>query len=120
MTARSTTSYSRRRGLPTGQRCSACRQEPSTPAQHLDLTTEWLFPGAQAGELVARRFCRGCAPSGPLAEVVCTRCGDGPLLAGELPVIDPQVTAAVDGWLEQAGWRLAGPVCPGCMGELSR
>lgn len=120
VTARSSTTTTGRRELSPVARCSGCGAQPSNPAEHLDLATEWLLPGSRAGELVARRFCRGCAPAGPLAEMVCARCGDGPLLAGELTVMDLQVSAAVDAWLERAGWRLAGPVCPDCLGELAR
>ena len=59
----------------------------------------WLLPGQRGGEPVARRFCRGCVPAGPVAEIVCVRCGDGPLLAGALTAMDLQVAAAVDAWL---------------------
>lgn len=65
-------------------------------------------------------FCRGCAPPGPVEEIVCARCGDGPLVAGELIVMDLQVSAALDAWLVGEGWRLGGPVCPGCVREVSR
>ena len=41
--------------------------------------------------------------------------GDGPLLSGELAG-----AAAVQGWLTVAWWRLVGPVCPDCVGELTR
>lgn len=83
----------------------------------------WLLPGADpAAELVARHFCRGCAPTGRVADVVCVRCGDGPLLAGDLAIDDGQgpPPAPVRGWLSAAGWQLSGPVCPGCCRELGR
>jgi hypothetical protein len=106
------------RGVP---RCSACGQPPSTPAEHLDLATVGLVPGSGAGDApVARRFCRGCAPAGSVAEIVCVRCGDGPLVAGVLIVMDRQSAAMVDAWLSGQGWRLAGPVCPSCLDELAR
>lgn len=99
--------------------CSGCGRPAATAAARADLATVWLVPAA-GPEPVARRFCRGCAPAGPVEEIACARCGDGPLLAGELTDLDLGVTAAVDGWLAEAGWRLAGPVCPGCVGEMSR
>lgn len=52
--------------------------------------------------------------------MVCVRCGDGPLLAGELAGDGEQMPVAVQGWLSAAGWELSGPVCPGCVGELAR
>lgn len=107
----------RRPGLPAVEHCSRCQAEPRTPSEYLDLATQWLLPAASGAALVVRRFCRGCAPSGPVAEVVCRRCGDGPLLAGALAVMDLPVTAAVDAWLEREGWRTAEPWCPDCVGE---
>ena len=81
----------------------------------------WLLPGADssAGPLV-RHFCRGCAPTGRVADVVCVRCEDGPLLAGDLADVDERMPVAVQGWLSAAGWELSGPVCPDCVGELGR
>ncbi len=98
--------------------CSACGQTASTVAEIADLATVWLVPDASRTTVV-RRFCRGCAPCGPVEEVVCARCGDGPLLAGALTAMDLEVSAMVDVWLVEAGWRLAGPVCPGCVAEAA-
>lgn len=78
----------------------------------------WLLPGPDGP--VVSRFCRGCAPAGPVADLVCVRCGDGPLLAGALAAGDGAATAVVHGWLTAAGWRTSGPVCPECVGELAR
>ena len=75
---------------------------------------------ARSGGPVARRFCRACIPPGPVDEVVCVRCGDGPLLSGELAGADTRGAAVVQGWLAGAGWRLSGPVCPDCIGGLGR
>lgn len=99
--------------------CSGCGRPGSSAAAIADLAVQWLAPGPDRTP-AARRFCYGCAPRGPVEEVVCVRCGDGPLLSGELTAMDLQVTAAVDGWLAEAGWRLVGPVCPDCVGELGR
>ncbi len=99
--------------------CCSCGDRASTAAETDDLATVWLVPGPDTGP-VARRFCRRCAPPGPVDEVACARCGDGPLLAGELTAMDLEVSAAVDAWLADTGWRLAGPVCLECVCELSR
>ncbi len=120
MSPRSTTTTVRRGRRTPVARCSGCRAEPRLPAEHLDLATEWLLPGPADRAPVVRRFCRGCAPTGPVTEILCARCGDGPLLAGELTVMDLHSTAVVDAWLERAGWWLPGPVCPDCVGERSR
>jgi hypothetical protein len=81
----------------------------------------WLLPGGDASDgPVERRFCRGCAPAGRVADVVCVRCGDGPLLVGDLAAADEAAAAVVQAWMSAAGWSLSGPVCPGCVRELSR
>ncbi len=67
-----------------------------------------------------RRFCRGCAPSGPVADLACVRCGDGPLLTGTLAVGDLSAATVLRAWMTSTGWRLSGPVCPDCVGELAR
>ena len=64
--------------------------------------------GAPAG----RRFCRGCAPTGAVDEVTRARCGDGPLLAGELTAMNLEVTAHVDAWLAAAGGAWPGRCAP--------
>ncbi|SFO49830.1 hypothetical protein SAMN05216207_107016 [Pseudonocardia ammonioxydans] len=61
------------------------------------------------------------APIGRVGNVVCVRCGDGPLLAGELiDDVDERLPRAVQGWLSAAGWQLSGPVCSDCCRELGR
>jgi hypothetical protein len=69
-----------------------------------ELATVWLFftDGPEAG-VVARRYCRACAPSGPVTDVACVVCGDGPLLAGELGSAGAWGT--VSAWLGEQGWR---------------
>ena len=66
----------------------------------------WLLPGGDASD-------------GPV-ERLCVRCGDGPLLAGGLAAADEAAAAVVQAWMSAAGWSLSGPVCPGCVRELSR
>lgn len=88
----------------------------------------WLLPGPDGADgpdgpvgPVEARFCRGCAPTGgPVADLACMRCGEGPLLSGALAAGDDDATAVVQEWMTSAGWRLSGPVCPDCVGELVR
>lgn len=57
-----------------------------------------------------------------VTDVVCVRCGEGPLLAGDAADAAEQTPppAPVLGWLSAAGWELSGLVCPDCVGELAR
>jgi len=92
---------------------------PATAAQREAVALTWLVAGPDGP--AQRRFCRDCIPPGPVGDVACAWCGDGPLLAGDLAAGDARAAAAVQGWLAGAGWRLAGPVCPACAaGELTR
>lgn len=93
--------------------CCVCGAAPRDPSAAADLATPWLLRDPD-GAVVARRYCRGCAPRGPVGEIACVMCGDGPLLAGELAGDDLLTGAAVDDWLLSSGWRPAGPWCPDC------
>jgi hypothetical protein len=102
---------------PSGAACPGRGQRPSgieTAARlRAELAVRWLI--AEAGGLVARGFCHDCVPAGPVSEVTCAYCGDGPLLAGPLAGVDPVADPAVAGWLGAEGWQLE-PVliCPAC------
>jgi hypothetical protein len=103
--------------------CPGCRQRPTSleiaARLRAELTVRWLV--REAGELVARGFCHRCVPSGPVSEVVCGYCGDGPLLAGSLAVADPVADPAVAGWLTAQGWVLEPSVtCPACRRAFGR
>ncbi len=60
-----------------------------------DLEIVWLVPAANPGldanhgdgGVRAARYCRGCAPTGPLGEVSCAGCGGGPTLSGALGLV---------------------------------
>lgn len=98
--------------------CSGCGRVGASSSGRADLGTVWLLPGAE-GPLL-RRFCRRCVPGGPVGEVACVYCGDGPLLAGAFAVTgvpDP----AVGRWLVAEGWAL-GPAltCPSCRRAFGR
>lgn len=96
--------------------CVGCGTFGATASSVADLAVVWLVPDPRTAQPTAARFCRGCAPAGPVGEVECLECGDGPLLTGTLAhAADLVTTAAVDAWLETTGWRPAGPWCPTCV-----
>lgn len=75
-----------------------------------DLSVVWLLVDA-AGVVRVRRFCVGCAPRGPVLNVECQGCGDGPLVCAAGPDLPGPVVA----WLSAAGWLLDEPVaCARC------
>lgn len=79
-----------------------------------DLGVLWLVE--RHGDLRPRRFCVACAPRGPVTDIVCAVCGDGPLVAGELT--DPAHRERVWWWLRARGWRSRPwPMCPSCTGR---
>ncbi len=108
--------------------CSGCGGAGADRAGVADLEIVWLVPAANPapdapaveGGPGAARYRRGCASTGPLAEVVCAGCGDGPILSGALAEAgDLGTAAAIDTWVAAGGWRVsvagrAGPWCPSC------
>ena len=108
-------------------RCSSCARAATNPIERAELATDWLITTEEDGPQ-RRRFCRDCIPPGPITDLTCIRCGDGPLLAGDLA--HEYATEATDiagelpdttrGWLIGAGWQLTGPICPDCIHELRR
>ena len=110
----------RRRGVRLGPRCSVCGVVPANPLARAEVAMLWLLPGATSRGPVERWFCRDCAPVCAVDELVCVRCGDGPLLAGALAAGDEAATVVVREWMSAVGWRLSGPVCPDCVGEFAR
>jgi len=110
-------------GTPSGGACPGCGRRPNsveTAARlRAELAVRWLV--REAGGLVARGFCHRCVPSGPVSEVVCGYCGDGPLLTGSLAGADPTADPAVARWLTTAGWALVPAVmCPSCRRAFDR
>ncbi|WP_224404022.1 hypothetical protein [Pseudonocardia sp. ICBG1034] len=96
--------------------CDRCGQAPADPLQQILMSAVWLIPGPDGP--IAARYCRACPPAGPITDLTCLLCGDGPLLVGDLAsgANGPfdALPAAAQQWLAAAGWRLDGPVCPGC------
>ena len=88
------------------QGCPRCGQQPGCEAEawalRVELATTWLVAVGHAGVEVAR-FCRACAPRGPIGEVACAACADGPLLAGALTT--GPARSVVEVWLDEHGWR---------------
>lgn len=77
----------------------------------------WLVAGA--GGPRSAVFCRGCAPAGPVIDLECGVCGDGPLLVSDVDenVVGVALLAdvGVRGWLIDQGWTLdPALVCPRC------
>jgi hypothetical protein len=102
-------------------RCAGCGQVAGDPVARADVAMTWLLPGSPGTDSVREQhFCRDCVPPGPVADVACVRCGDGPLLGGDLAAGADTATAIVHAWMAGVGWRLSGPVCPNCVGELAR
>lgn len=96
--------------------CDRCGQAAADPLQQILMSAVWLIPGPD-GPTTAR-YCRACPPAGPITDLTCLLCGDGPLLVGELAAgPDEALPAPARTWLTAVGWRLtgpAGPVCPDC------
>jgi hypothetical protein len=107
--------------------CPRCGRRPASRAEawvlREELATVWLVsePGS-AGEPVTgvadQRFCRACAPTGPVSEIACVVCTDGPLLTG--PLVTGAGEELIGFWLSARGWR-RGPIerdrawlCPRC------
>jgi len=105
----------------TSRACPSCGHDPTTreeaTTQRADLAVTWLCtdPG-RPGQVLTRRHCRRCQPHGPVVDLACAVCGDGPILAGAL------ATAAIDAgtppepvqqWLAADGWQLVPDLlCP--------
>jgi len=121
--ARSTDGHTPTHASPprTSRACPGCWHEPTTreeaTTQRADLAVTWLSaePG-RPGQVLTRRHCRRCQPHGPVVDIACAVCGDGPILAGDL------ATAATDAgtppkplqqWLAADGWQLTPELlCP--------
>jgi len=106
---------------PKSRACPSCGHEPTTreeaTTQRADLALTWLRTDPnRPGQLLPRQHCHHCQPHGPVVDIACTVCGDGPILAGDL------ATAATDAgtppkpvqqWLAADGWQLTPDLlCP--------
>lgn len=100
--------------------CPSCGLEPRTREEaaqlRADLAVRWLHPDPENPGLVVRAWhCRACHPRGPVVDVECTRCGDGPIITGVLAADSAPGGVAYPArrWLVTAGWTTAPElVCP--------
>ncbi len=100
--------------------CPSCGHEPVTREEAVqlraDLAVRWLHPDPDnSGAVVKAWHCRRCYPRGPVVDVECTRCGDGPIITGALAEDSATGSVAypVRRWLVTAGWATAPElVCP--------
>lgn len=91
--------------------CPTCGYEPTTRSeaahQRADLAVTWLEPDpAHTGQIASAFHCRHCEPAGPIRDIACAFCGDGPILAG-IPegTASSELPAPVTNWLTEAGWQ---------------
>ncbi|ANY10832.1 hypothetical protein AFB00_31055 (plasmid) [Pseudonocardia sp. HH130630-07] len=93
--------------------CDRCGCPPGDPLQQILMSAVWLVDGPDGPTTAC--YCRACAPAGPITDLTCQRCGDGPLLVGDLAAApDGTVPEPARTWLTAAGWHLDEPICPGC------
>jgi hypothetical protein len=94
--------------------CPSCGHEPGTREEAMqlraDLAVRWLEPDPDnPGAVVEAGHCRTCQPRGPVVNVECTRCGDGPIITGALAEDSApgSVVFPARRWLVAAGWTTA-------------
>jgi DNA invertase Pin-like site-specific DNA recombinase len=103
--------------------CPTCGHEPATRPEALqqreDLATVWLHRPDAGTPITEDTYCAHCQPSGtPTVLLSCVRCGDGPLLAGNLAEAveartDGQLPSALRAWLAEQGWQITPELlCP--------
>jgi len=91
--------------------CPHCGNEPAIRQQALqqraDLAEVWLEPDGH-GELTETHHCAACAPPGPVTDLACAVCGDGPLLVGADEPAAASGTIIERGrrWLTGHGWQI--------------
>lgn len=95
--------------LPT--HCPTCQHRPTSTSSALQLAAEldilWLIlKPTDPAQVTTARYCRSCVPHGPVTEIVCTSCGDGPLLSGALA--DENPPPVMLDWLSRHGWTVVG------------
>ena len=95
--------------------CPACGREPATRheagQQRADLAIVWLH--LDGDRLTEARHCVVCQPHGPVIDVSCSCCGDGPLITGQPPGLGDRLAAPALDWMHSRGWRLhPRPLCP--------
>jgi hypothetical protein len=89
--------------------------EPATSGEALqqreDLAIVWLHHDGD--HLTEARHCVACQPHGPVIDVSCSCCGNGPLITGQPPELGDQLVQPALDWLHARGWQLhPWPLCP--------
>ena len=96
--------------------CPACGREPATSNEALqqreDLAIVWLH--LDGDHLTEARHGVACQPHGPVIDVSCSCCGNGPLITGQPPELGDQLAQPALDWLHARGWQLhpPQPLCP--------
>jgi DNA invertase Pin-like site-specific DNA recombinase len=95
--------------------CPTCGREPATSHEALqqreDLAIVWLH--LDGDRVIEARHCVVCQPHGPVIDVSCSCCGDGPLITGQPPELGDQLAGPALDWLLANGWQLhPQPLCP--------
>ncbi len=88
--------------------CPTCGREPTTRhetlQQHEDLAIIWLH--LDSDRVTEARHCVVCQPHGPVIDVSCSCCGNGPLITGQPTELGDRLAApALDG-KHFRGWQL--------------
>ena len=88
--------------------CPACGREPATrgeaPQQRGDLAIVWLH--LDGDRVTEARYCVACQPHGPVIDVSCSCCGNGPLITGQPPELGDELAQPALDWLHARGWQL--------------
>jgi hypothetical protein len=95
--------------------CPACGREPTTRHEALqqreDLAIVWLH--LDGDRVTEARHCVVCQPHGPVIDVSCSCCGNGPLITGQPPELGDQLAQPALDWMHARGWQLhPQPLCP--------
>jgi hypothetical protein len=95
--------------------CPTCGREPATRHEALqqreDLAIVWLH--LDGDRVTEARYCVACQPHGPVIDVSCSCCGNGPLITGQPPGLGDQLAAPALDWMHSRGWQLhPQPLCP--------
>ncbi len=96
-------------GLPDLRREPATRHE--AVQQREDLAIVWLH--LDGDRVTEARHCVVCQPHGPVIDVSCSCCGNGPLITGQPPELGARLAAPALDWMHSRGWQLhPQPLCP--------
>jgi len=79
--------------------------------QREDLAIVWLH--LDGDRVTEARHCVVCQPHGPVIDVSCSCCGNGPLITGQPPELGARLAAPALDWMHSRGWQLhPQPLCP--------